>query len=193
MAEEEKKGTVEEKTTEEVKEKPKKVKKVSQEEYDKLMGQFEKAMNTAAHHQNLSKYYQSEYDKVLKYRSQYLMENLLPVIDSFELAFKFEAPTKEALNYRMGFEYIYRMLIKSLEDEGLAVITPKVGDLFNGDIEQIVDVIETEDEKLDNHIAEVLLNGYKLKDRLLRPGNVKIYKLKTTKEVVKEEDNEKLN
>ena len=192
MAEEEKKETVEEKTTEEVKEKPKKVKKVSQEEYDKLMGQFEKAMNTAAHHQNLSKYYQSEYDKVLKYRSQYLMENLLPVIDSFELAFKFEAPTKEALNYRMGFEYIYRMLIKSLEDEGLAVITPKVGDLFNGDIEQIVDVIETEDEKLDNHIAEVLLNGYKLKDRLLRPGNVKIYKLKTTKEVV-EEDNEKLN
>lgn len=192
MAEEEKKETVEEKTAEEVKEKPKKVKKVSQEEYDKLMGQFEKAMNTAAHHQNLSKYYQSEYDKVLKYRSQYLMENLLPVIDSFELAFKFEAPTKEALNYRMGFEYIYRMLIKSLEDEGLAVITPKVGDLFNGDIEQIVDVIETEDEKLDNHIAEVLLNGYKLKDRLLRPGNVKIYKLKTTKEVV-EEDNEKLN
>ena len=193
MAEEEKKETVEEKTTEEDKEKPKKVKNVSQEEYDKLMGQFEKAMNTAAHHQNLSKYYQSEYDKVLKYRSQYLMENLLPVIDSFELAFKFEAPTKEALNYRMGFEYIYRMLIKSLEDEGLAVITPKVGDLFNGDIEQIVDVIETEDEKLDNHIAEVLLNGYKLKDRLLRPGNVKIYKLKTTKEVVKEEDNEKLN
>lgn len=193
MAEEEKKETVEEKATEEVKEKPKKVKKVSQEEYDKLMGQFEKAMNTAAHHQNLSKYYQSEYDKVLKYRSQYLMENLLPVIDSFELAFKFEAPTKEALNYRMGFEYIYRMMIKALEDEGLAVITPKVGDLFDGDIEQIVDVIETEDEKLDNHIAEVLLNGYKLKERLLRPGNVKIYKLKTTKEVVNEEDNEKLN
>jgi molecular chaperone GrpE (heat shock protein) len=85
------------------------------------------------------------------------------------------------------------MMIKALEDEGLAVITPKVGDLFDGDIEQIVDVIETEDEKLDNHIAEVLLNGYKLKERLLRPGNVKIYKLKTTKEVVNEEDNEKLN
>lgn len=182
---------------EKVVEKPKKEKKekpkmVLEAEYNKLLEQFNKAMNTAAHHQNLSKYYQGEYDKVIKYRSQYLMENLLPIIDAFELAFKYEAPTKEASNYRMGFEYIYRMMIKALEDEGLEVFTPKIESLFNGDDEQIVDIIETDNPELDNHIAEVLLNGYKLKDRLLRPSNVKIYKLKKQEESVNE-DTEKLN
>ena len=194
MSEEKVKEEVkEEKDEEKVEEKPKKVKKVPQEEYDKLFEQFNKAMNTAAHHQNLSKYYQGEYDKALKYRSQYLMENLLPIIDAFELAFKFEAPTKEAENYRMGFEYIYRMMIKALEDEGLVVLTPKTNDLFTGDSEQIVDVIETEDPELENRIAEVLLNGYKLKDRLLRPSNVKIYKIKTNPQESVKDDTENLN
>jgi molecular chaperone GrpE len=165
-----------EKATLKEKKEPKRAKAINQEEYDKLMEQFTKALNTAAHHQNLSKYYQSEYDKLLKYRSQYLMENLLPVIDAFELAFKFEAPTKEAQNYLMGFEYIHKMLLSSLENEGLSLITPKVGTSFDSSCQQVVDTIATTKEEENNHIAEVLLNGYKLKDRLLRPSNVKIYK-----------------
>lgn len=188
--EEEKKQQSQEEVKEETvekKEKPKKPKMVTQEEYDKLMDQFTKAMNTAAHHQNLSKYYQAEYDKVVKYRSQYLMEALLATIDGFELAFKFAAPTKEAENYRKGFEFVYKMMLDALQNEGLSIITPKVDDEFDGNTMQIVEVVETTEESKVNHVSEVLLNGYKMKDRLLRPSNVKVYGLK--KEETKEESN----
>lgn len=184
-----------EEVKEEVKDEPKKKKEkfVPKKEYDKLMEQFEKAMATAAHHQNLSKYYQNEYEKMIKYRSQSLIENLLPAIDSFELAFKFDAPTKEAQNYRAGFEFVYKMMLESLKNEGLVILTPKVGDEFDGKNQQIVETIETEDEKLVNHIGEVLLNGYMVKDRIVRPSSVKVYMLKKAEEVKESEDSEMKN
>ncbi len=187
----------EEATSEEEKVEPKKKKEkfVPKKDYDKLMEQFEKAMATAAHHQNLSKYYQSEYDKMLKYRSQAAIENLLPVIDSFELAFKFDAPTKEAQNYRAGFEFVFKMMLDSLKNEGLAILTPKVGDIFDGATQQIVETLETIDEKQVNKIGEVLLNGYMVKDRIIRPSSVKVYVMKKeeNKEVLEQNDSDLKN
>lgn len=191
--------SVEETDTKSNSEHTEKVKKnhVPKKEYDKLMEQFEKAMATAAHHQNLSKYYQNEYDKMMKYRSQHIIEDLLPSLDAFELAFKAVPNSQEAINYRAGFEYIYRMFMSTLENEGLAVITPKVNDEFSSDSMQVMDTIETDDENLSNKVAAVLLNGYKLKDRLIRAASVKVYTLKKEelKEEVKEEvsSNDNLN
>lgn len=153
----------------------KKSKKISHKEYAALQEQFEKAMATAAHHQNLSKYYQAEYDKMIKYRSQSLIETLIPTLDAFELAFKYQAPTPEAEAYKSGFQYLYKMLFQALEGEGLTTLNAVVGQEFDSDTMQVVDVIETEEEDKINKVAESLLSGYKLKDRLLRAANVKIY------------------
>ena len=175
--------------------KPKKKKKkeetVSKEEYDHMSEMYAKALNTAAYHENLSKYYQKEYDKMMKYRSQSLIESLLPTLDGFEMAFRFEAQTPEAQNYRVGFEFVYKLLKDALNNEGVSEITPKVGEEFDSNIHQAVEAIETEDESLVNTIKEVLLNGYKLKDRVIRPSNVKIYVKK--KEEVEVKENEQVN
>lgn len=167
----------------------KKQKKVSLKEYQDLQEQFNKALATAAHHQNLSKYYQGEYDKMLKYKSQNLIEEMLPSIDAFELAFKYKAPTVEAENYKAGFEYIYKMFMTVLENEGLSTITPKVNDEFDGSIMQVVDTVATSEEELFNKVESVMLNGYKLKDRLIRPATVKIYVKEENKDCEKEAKN----
>ena len=173
----------------------KKKKMVSQEDYDKVQDMYAKALNTAAYHENLSKYYQKEYDKMMKYRSQSIIESLLPSLDGFEMAFRFEAKTPEAQSYRVGFEFVYKLLKDALISEGVSEITPKVGDKFDSNVHQAVDTIETEDENLINTIKEVLLNGYMLKDRIIRPANVKIYVKKEEKQTEEKqvEENEKVN
>ena len=168
----------------------KKEKKVSLKEYNELQDQFAKAMATAAHHQNLSKYYQNEYEKMIKYRSQSVIESILPSLDSFELAFKAEPKTDEAKSYRAGFEFVYKMLLESLKSEGLEIVECKENDEFNSDFMQIVETVETDDESLNNKVSTFLLSGYKLKDRLIRPCSVKVYTLKKETE---ETTNERLN
>lgn len=172
----EQKESKEEKTTKKFKRKDKNY--VAKEEYDAMQDRYAQAMKTAAYYENQSKYYKSEYDRVLKYRSQSLVEDLLPVLDGFQLAFKMEPPNKEATDYRTGFQYVYSILKSVLTNEGVKALVPEVGAAFDAKLQQVVDTIETEDEKQNNHIAEALLNGYMLKDRLIRPASVKIYQLK---------------
>ena len=194
-------GDVELEEAKEPKKKEKKNKKeqISKEEYDKVIDayskledQYAKALSTAAHYKNLQERYQKDYDTMMKYRSQALMENLLSSLDSFQIALKFDAPTPEAQNYKIGFEFIYKMMIEALGNEGMVVVVPNPGDEFDSTKHQVMEVVECEDEKDVNKICEVMLNGYMLKDRVIRPASVKIYRLKE-KEVVAETTAESVN
>lgn len=156
---------------------------VTKEEYDKVLDLYTKAMNTAAHYENLQKYYKSEYEKIIKYRSQALVEELLPSLDGFHLAFKFDAPTKEAQNYRVGFEFVYKLLLDALSKEGISEIIPVVGNAFDSTKHQIIDHVETDSDDDVNKVSEVLSHGYMLKDRLIRPAGVKVWIKKTSAEV----------
>ena len=175
------------------KEKGKKGKKYSQKEVDKLneeiskwQEQFGKAMATAAHHENLSKYYKNEYEKSLKYRSQSVIESILPALDGFHFAFSVPAPTQEAENYKVGFEFVNKLLMSALESEGVSEILPKVGEKLDSSRHSAVEIVETEDETLVDTISKVMLKGYMLKDRIIRPANVAVYGLKKVEEVNEE-------
>ena len=166
---------------------------VTKEEYDQLQDRYLKALNTAAHHENLSKYYRNEYDKMMKYRSQSLLEALLPSLDGFQLAFKYDAPTKEAQNYRLGFEFVYKLLLSALTSEGMNEIIPSVGESFDPSTCQVMDTVETNESTKVGKIAEVLLSGYKFKDRIVRPANVKIYTLAVQKENTEDSNSQTTN
>ena len=165
-------------------------KKISElnEEIAKWQDQFAKALNTAAHHENLSKYYKNEYERFAKYRSQAMIEKLLPVLDSFQMAFSMQPTTDEAKNYKIGFEFILRMFKDALEQEGIKEIVPTVSQEFDANYHQAVETVEVEDIKDANKIQKVILNGYILKDRLIRPANVIVSVLKK-EEVINEDSN----
>lgn len=133
------------------------------------------ALNTAAHHENLMKHYKNEYESFAKYRSQAMIEKIIPALDSFQMAFSLPATTKETENYRIGFEFILRQMKDALENEGVIEIAPVVGNKFDHNVHSAVESIETEDDKLVGTIQMVRLNGYKLKDRLIRPATVVVY------------------
>lgn len=148
-----------------------------QDEIVKLQEQFGKAMLTAAHHENLKKTYQADYERLLKYRSESLVERLIPVLDAFQMVFSAKvSPEVEA--YRVGFEYTYKMFLQTLENEGMSQIVTSVNQVYDPLVHQAMEVVETEDATLDQKIATPMLNGYKYKDHVLRPASVKIYKFK---------------
>lgn len=157
---------------------------VPKDDYDKMQEQFNKALNTAAYYENQGKYYKSEYEKSIKYRSQSIVEELLRVLDGFQLAFKMDAPNKEAINYRTGFEFVYKLLLEALENEGVIQIVPKVGEKYDSKIHHAVEIIDTQDDSKNNTVTEILLNGYMLKDRLIRPATVKVFAKKEEKEEI---------
>ena len=148
----------------------------------------DKAYRLVADTDNLRKSYEKDHANLLKYRSMGFVERLLPVLDSFHISLMVK-PTDPALaNYVKGFEMIYRQMKQALELEGVTEIAPKVGDDFNADNMQAIDVKDGEE---DNKVIQVYQNGYILKDRLVRPAMVVVSKVPTKNEdEVKDDSNE---
>ena len=118
--------------------------------------------------QNLRKQVEKDHREAIKYRAAGFIENLLPILDGFHMALQGEAKTEEMKNFLVGFEFIYRNLVSTLEAEGVKEISPKVGDEFNPDCMQAIEAVY--DEKAEpNKIVRVNLKGYMLHDRLIRP------------------------
>ena len=144
--------------------------------------------------QNLRKSLEKEHREALRYRAEGFIEDLLPILDSFYMALSNEAPTPEAKNYLIGFQYIYKNLVSVLENEGVTEITPEIGKQFD------VNTMNAVDSKVDpnlkeNSVTQVYSKGYKLHDRLIRPANVQVSKVEEPKkeEPQEKDDNNKKN
>ena len=168
--------------------KNKKIEKLNAE-IDKLKAEVEHWKNeyyrAYADTQNLRKGLEKEYRDAYKYRAMGFIENLLPILDSFHVVLSNEPEDPALKNYLVGFQFIYRNLVSSLESEGVKEIAPKVGDKFDANSMNAVEVEESEGE--EGLITKVITNGYKLHDRLVRPANVVVSAHPKKEEPVKEE------
>jgi molecular chaperone GrpE len=100
-----------------------------------------------------------------------LIEELLPVLDGFERALSaHDDPAYE--EYRKGLEIIYKQFWDTLARQGLERIEAN-GLPFNPHVHMAIDRVETR-EHPDGTIVEVLQQGYKLHDRVLRPSAVRV-------------------
>ncbi|MGL5268726.1 MAG: nucleotide exchange factor GrpE [Spiroplasma sp.] len=131
-------------------------------------------------------------DEFKKYVNQNLIkETIVPLLLEFERALNFKTDNKNVKNFLVGFKHIFSNFKATLKAEGLEEITEKVGNEFDSikdNVSEKIEILsETKDQK-DNVIAEVLLSGYKLHDRVISPVQVKIYKLKTDEENQEEKE-----
>ena len=108
----------------------------------------------------------------LKYANQDIIKDLLNVVDNFERALANKNVSEEVTKYLSGFLMIYDNLKATLKNYGVEEIN-RVGEIFDPNLEQAL-VAECVEDKEDEVVLEVLLKGYKLKDRVIRPASVKI-------------------
>lgn len=111
---------------------------------------------------------------ILKYANKDLILELISVVDNFERAIKLDDNdlTDELSKFLAGFKIMYATLIDILKKFGVEEIN-RVGEIFDPTLEQALLTDSLEDKK-DEEVLEVLLKGYKLKDRVIRPASVKI-------------------
>lgn len=137
---------------------------------------------------NLRSKLEKDFKEAVKYRVEGFVDELLPILDSFESVLKQEVQDPNLRNYLVGFQYVYKNLLTVLENEGVKSFTPKVDDKFDPHTMDAIDTIEGEK---DNIITKVYASGYKLHDHLIRPARVQVSTTKKEepqKEVKKPEE-----
>jgi molecular chaperone GrpE len=98
------------------------------------------------------------------------LRSILPILDSLDRALKTDAVSLQ--DFRSGIELIDKQFHDALARLGVEPI-PAAGEVFDPNLHQAVQMVETEDVE-DHHVIDELQRGYRIKDRLLRPAMVRV-------------------
>lgn len=152
--------------------------KKENEELNKIKEELEnKVKYTQAEMINYRKRKDEEVEKIKKYCNQDIIVDLLPVIDNFERAIKYDDNNLEDQfsKFLSGFKIMFSDLNNILVKYGVTEVN-RIGEEFDPNLEQALLTDRVEGKK-DEEVLEVLLKGYMLKDRVIRPATVKINKI----------------
>lgn len=134
-----------------------------------LESQKELLMRTAAEFDNFKKRTEREKLRTAEYSKATVIKQLLPVLDNADRAF---AADPNQPDYVKGIEMIVKQLKGLVDGLGLLELA-EVGDTFDPQIHEAVMHIE-DPEKGENEIIQVLQQGYKIGDTVIRPAMVQV-------------------
>ena len=126
---------------------------------------------------NYRKRKDAEVSDLLKYANADIAKELIVVVDNFERAIKMslESNSEELKKYMEGYNLTYTNLISILNKFEIREIN-RLGEKFDPNLEQAL-LTDHDESKDDDIVTEVLLKGYMLKDRVIRPASVKVNNL----------------
>jgi molecular chaperone GrpE len=126
------------------------------------------AQRVQADFENYRKRVLREQTAVVERATEGLVESLLPVLDSFELALATLEDADEKV--RKGVELVYAELLGVLERAGLERIETD-GKPFDPNVHEAVLQEEGDGEPV---VSETMRTGYRMKGRVVRPAMVKV-------------------
>ncbi|MFV1986593.1 MAG: nucleotide exchange factor GrpE [Gemmatimonadota bacterium] len=108
-----------------------------------------------------------------------LARGLLEIID--DLTRVAEAPCDPEQHQAMhdGVGLIARKLVKTLSDAGMEPVNP-LGERFDPNHHEAIILTPTDDPEQDELVSQVLLTGYRVGERLLRPAQVAVFRYEET-------------
>ena len=134
--------------------------------YDELNKRY---LRLLADFDNYKRRTSSEKDDIYKYGAMNLIKELLPLLDSFELALK--KPPADAIEsvkaYQDGFEKVQRQLVDNLGKAGLERIEA-LGKEYDPNFHEAIMIVD-DDSQPANTVIDELRAGYKFKDKVIRP------------------------
>jgi len=153
---------------------------VSHEDFDRLKAELEqlkverdqlldRLARLQAEFENARKRAERERLEYRDYAVGSVVEHFLPVLDNFELALKSTASEEQL---RSGVELILKQMqdiLRQLQVHPVAT----VGEEFDPRHHEALGTVERDDMP-DQHVAEEIRRGYRLRERLLRPALVRV-------------------
>lgn len=170
-----------------LKEKPeiitsKEIKIIPAEEYEQLKSKenelkevIDLLQRTRADYLNYIKIAKKQQEETKEYALQEFFQKLIPYLIMLDTALLHCNNSDNVKAIKEGVELIASEFKRILKEEGLEEINP-LNMVFDPQIAEAIETIETNEEKEDNIICEVVTRGYKLKNRVLLPAKVKIKK-----------------
>jgi len=154
--------------------------KTSQEEAKEYLAGWQRAKADLI---NFKRENEADRQKFAQFATQDLIEELLPVLDSFEAALKHEGriPLSEAIKVtqdetvvaRLGIDRIYKQMLGVLKGRGVEQMNPE-GETFNPHEHDSVENVAMDTKSQDGKVVEVVQVGYKLRDKIIRAPKVKV-------------------
>lgn len=128
---------------------------------------------------NFRKLKEREMKDFRAYACSNIIEQLIPLLDNFELAFKSipsgdDEISKRIQNTVQGFELIYSEFVNTLENNGMSIINPIEEDATFDPYRHEALIAVKDEGKKDGTIVEVMQKGYELNGRVIRNAKVKI-------------------
>lgn len=131
------------------------------------------ALRTQADFDNYRKRAAREKEDAMKFANMKLLENLIPVLDNFELGLQ-AARAEGSKGVVIGFEMVSKQLQDFLTNAGVEPVEAE-GKPFDPNLHEALSHEES-DTVPEGQVLRQLRKGYKLKDRLIRPANVVVSK-----------------
>ena len=103
-----------------------------------------------------------------------VITKILPIADDLERALRDRTDADDSGAWAAGIELIHRKLTALLEAEGVEPI-PAEGEVFNPELHEAV-TYEANDDHNEGQVIEVIQQGYRLGERVLRPARVRVAK-----------------
>lgn len=124
--------------------------------------------------QNYKRRKDEEMEKILKYKNEDFIKEMLSVVDNFERAISMDDSdlSDEVSKFLAGFKLIYTNMITILNKFDVKEIDAE-GVTFDPEYHHAV-LTDHDDSKPAGVVLEVLQKGFLYKDRVIRPAMVKV-------------------
>lgn len=134
----------------------------------------ERYMRSVADMENFRKRAVREKDEARKLALSSLIEDLLPVLDNFQMGLSAAKNHAGGEAFVQGFEMILGQLQGVLRDNGVKELHP-VGEAFDPNLHESI-AYQPSDDQPEGHVVSVERVGYVLHERLIRPASVVVSK-----------------
>ena len=146
---------------------------VSRVEYDLVKAERDQLMDRLARLQaefdNARKRAEREKVEFRDIATGNVVDQFLPVVDNFQLAL---GSTGDVEQLRSGVSLIVKQMEEVLQKLNVSPI-PAFGEPFDPRVHEALGSLDRDDIP-DQHVAEEIRRGYRLRDRLLRPALVRV-------------------
>lgn len=130
----------------------------------------DQAIRNAAELDNFRKRMSREKLDAVRYGNQSLLEELLPVLDNFDMGMQ-AASKEEGSMLFMGMQMVHKQIEEFLGSQNVVEIKAEESGEFDPKIHEALSQ-EPSDSVEEGKIVRVVRKGYQIGERLLRPSNV---------------------
>ena len=132
---------------------------------------WEKVLRLQAELDNLRKRTLKDVESASKGSIERVFQEILPIMDSFELGVKVDTSTKEGIETFIEGQTATFKLFQSVLDKFLIETINPENMKYDPELHEVIGMQDS-DEIESGYIIEVIQKGYRLKNRLLRPARV---------------------